>query len=142
MCRERQTIFFLNDFLKKINYDKIYQLEDSQTYSLRFKLITGKKLLKLKVEEEALRLNIPDKELINSAVDNLWNQPSIREHYIFHVDKINTKIFDRVQENSKHINRIIQLDEKQLVNNNLEDNLFNGVIFDTKNHKGFGTSFS
>ncbi|RIA95698.1 hypothetical protein C1645_816273 [Glomus cerebriforme] len=127
--------------IDNLNIDNIYQLEDPKVLALsKFKLINGKILLKAKMEEE---VNIRDDDLINSAVDYLWKfHPSLREHYISHANKVNEIIYYRIQKNSENINRINRLEIPQAVNSIFEDNLFNGVIFNTNNQEAFGTSFS
>jgi hypothetical protein len=146
MTYDAQRFKNLNDFLNRINYEKIYELpygdkplmvaSHARNFNTTIPKLTGFSLLKWNVILEAQRLGI-DKPIIHLATKLIWNlKLSITQRNQFttlanNANEINNNVL--LVNNTDTINRIIQIDSPQETNNPFELNFFNGTKFNDDN---------
>ncbi|GBC02959.1 hypothetical protein RclHR1_04900002 [Rhizophagus clarus] len=135
MCVECRKIVTLDDFLTKIDYENLKQLNGQQILAYqtsqplhRFKLLNGKDLLNIYLESEAIRLKVHDKFLVKLALYHIWiTNLNLRDKLLDLADDVNKINLNKKRVCDENLNRIIRIDVPQMVNSIFEEHIFNGV---------------
>lgn len=148
MYAKCRCIVSLDDFLARIDYN-LKHLNDPQILIAqidqllhKFKLLTGRDLLKLYLKSEAIRLKVHDESIIKSALDHIWAiYPALQNKFTLLADDVNNINLNKIRARDENLSRIIRLDVTQVVNSVFEDHIFNGVKDFNNNDKnvGFGS---
>jgi len=135
----------LNDLLIHINYNRIYlpynddiQILAAKARNDEIQNLTAVDLMKWNIKREANLLNIYNQLIINMATDHIWNfsTNSQRDQLVTlanNVNQINQNhaLLLRIVNNEDTLDRINQLTEPQVANNNEFEYMyiFNGTSF-------------
>jgi hypothetical protein len=144
--KKTTNVSILNDFLNRVDYSIIHQLPyNNNPHELaartrigkRIQRLTGMNLLKRNVNLEAQRLQLHNQYLINLATNKIWSLKftrSQRQQFINLANNANN-INQNMTRNNTNLNRIVQINIPQIINNQFEDNFFNGTNFVNDNNK-------
>ncbi|RIA95732.1 hypothetical protein C1645_816321 [Glomus cerebriforme] len=130
----------LNSFLRYLNYDNIHlfpfnndpnKIATHVRLTTTINILTGKDLLKWNVQKEARRLQLRNRHVIDLATDKIWclkcknSQRQQFENLAKDANIINQNI-RRVNDDTRK--SISQINVRQVINEPLFDNFYNGTI--------------
>jgi len=131
----------LDDFLIRINYNRIYlPFNNAQIIAAQIRSsgiiqkLTGMDLMKRNVKSEANRLHVHSQYIIHLATNHIWNFSTILQQGQFtnlanDVNNINQNHMLLINNTDTLVSRMSQITRPQVTNIAFGNSLFNGIDF-------------